>query len=324
MATYSPRWISMSTPDTAWISWSPMMYVFHRSYVRMTIPSRLSCSPRSTNASTACAILRLYSLSVDLHWSLVIHLHLRVIADGADHLVTSRDDLVPVFQTAQYLDVRCAGDARLHLAEYSALSTIHYEYALDLFFARLLRRRVEFHGLHISTFRLDFQIAFLPDGQGLNGNGEHIAPSSGCYFRRTRQPGPHFFGRIIERHHHLEILRFLAGYRALRSRETGRPDDGRVADLDHVALECAVRNGIDSDIGHLIQLHVNDVGLIHFHFGGDQRHVGYGHDHRARQIGQARNHGLTHAHRQIGHHTVERRVRIVFAQNIGRPGHNGV
>src|SRR6266849_2576894 len=287
-----------------------MMYVFHRSYVRMTIPSRLSCSPRSTNASTACAIFRLYSLGVDLHRSLVIHFNLRVIADGADHLVTACDDLVPVFQTAQYFYVRCACDTGLHLTEHGRLSSIHHEHTLDLFFARLLRCRTKFHRLHIGALRLGFQIALLTDGQGLNRDRQHIAPRSGGYFSRARQPGPHFVGRIIESHHHLEILSFLARYRALRSRETRRSHDGRVADLDHVAFEGSVRNGVDRDIGHLVQLDVYDIGLIHFHFGGDQRHVGDGHDHRARQIGQAWNHGLTHAHWQVGHYAVKRRVRI--------------
>src|SRR5581483_458249 len=134
IATYSPRLISMSTPDTAWISWSPMTYVFHKSKVRMTIPSRLSCSPRAISSlSATAATLRLLPSGL-LPWTLIIHLYLRIVADRANYLVTSGDDFITFLQPAGHLDVGGARDARFDLPE-RHLASGHHEHALDLLFA---------------------------------------------------------------------------------------------------------------------------------------------------------------------------------------------
>ena len=59
--------------------------------------------------------------------------------------------------------------------------------------------------------------------------------------RGAGEAGADLVGRIVEGDDHLEILGFLAGHGALRRSHAGGAEDGRVADLDHVALEGLVR-----------------------------------------------------------------------------------
>src|SRR5215831_11477639 len=148
-----------------------MTYVFQMSYVRMTMPSRLSCSPRwsASFSATAAMDLRSRFLSLLRRGGLVVDLHLRVVLDGADHLIGAGDDLVAVLQAAEDFDIGCAGNAGFHLTELRFLSGNH-EHALNLFLLRLFSGRI---GLDLSrsAFRaggFGFEVAPLPDGQRLN------------------------------------------------------------------------------------------------------------------------------------------------------------
>ena len=100
----------------------------------------------------------------------------------------------------------------------------------------------------------------------------------------------------IERYDDFEVLRFLAGSRALRSSQTGGANDSGVAYLDDFALEDSIRYRVDGHFSRLVQLHVHNVGLIHLNFGSDDRHVGNRHDGAGGGILHARNHGFAHAH----------------------------
>ena len=51
-------------------------------------------------------------------------------------------------------------------------------------------------------------------------------------------------------------------------------------------------------------LHVDDVGLVHLDFGGDDRHVGQRHQRAAGRILDADDDRLAFAHRQVGDHAV--------------------
>src|SRR5262245_38153732 len=131
-----------------------MTYVFHRSNVRMTIPSRLSCSPRAISSlSATAATMRILPLNLQLSVfefqpktvsrqsrrlilrllprTLIIHLYLGFVADGADDLVASGYDLVIFLQSAGDLDVGGSGDAGLHLAKRDFASG-NDKHALDL------------------------------------------------------------------------------------------------------------------------------------------------------------------------------------------------
>src|SRR5260370_17635647 len=99
----------------------------------MTIPSRFNCSPRSAGeiAVAVAMIVLTISLRFGLGGSLIIYLDFGFIAQGADHLVASGDDLVPFLQPAQHLNVGSSGDAFLHLAELSLLA-VNHDNALQL------------------------------------------------------------------------------------------------------------------------------------------------------------------------------------------------
>ena len=66
----------------------------------------------------------------------------------------------------------------------------------------------------------------------------------------------------------------------------------------------------------LVQAHVHDVGLVHFHFGRDHRHVRDGHDGAGRRVLHARHHGLAGANRQIGHDAVDGRSDVILGQDV--------
>src|ERR1035438_5535252 len=114
----------------------------------MTIPSRFSCSPRrrssflsatavmindSCSSIVACLALGRFD------GRLVIHLDLRVVGDGADNLVSARDDLRAFVEAGQHLDVGGAGDAGFHFVE-SSLPAGHNKHALNLFLRSEERR----------------------------------------------------------------------------------------------------------------------------------------------------------------------------------------
>src|SRR5579862_1536202 len=137
----------------------------------MTMPSRFSCSPRSSSSLSATAAMLAFH-----HWILIIHLHLRLIANRADHLVTAGDDLVAIPQAAGHFDIGGAGDTGLDFSEYG-LAARNDEYSLELFLERLLSCRIGARGgLGAAVLGLHVQVAALPDGERLDGNREHVLP----------------------------------------------------------------------------------------------------------------------------------------------------
>src|SRR5690348_1815998 len=107
----------------------------------MTMPSRRSCSPRSTSSSTAVAIL--YDCPVEhvkssarallglggYSRSLIIHLYLGIVPERANHLIAAGDNLVSRLQSRGDFDIRGAGYSRTDGVENSLLA-IHDENAL--------------------------------------------------------------------------------------------------------------------------------------------------------------------------------------------------
>src|SRR5208282_4415079 len=155
----------------------------------MTMPSFFNCSPRSTSASTACAMCS-FGLCLCFGWNFVIDLHARVRLDRADHLVTARDNLVTFLEAVQHFDVGGASDPRLHFAE-CCLGSRHDKYPLDFFLARLFRGRVKLRCLyHRAILRFGFEIAFLPDGQRLDGNCERPLASGSRDLGCAGKPWP--------------------------------------------------------------------------------------------------------------------------------------
>ena len=118
--------------------------------------------------------------------------------------------------------------------------------------------------------------------------------------------GPQFVVRIVERDHDLEVLGFFGAGGRLRSGDAGGAQQRLIADQGDVSLEDLAGNRVDGYIGRLADLDVDDVGLIHFDFGGDDAHVGDGHERGAFGVLNAFDDGLALAHRLVGHDAVKR------------------
>ncbi len=67
----------------------------------------------------------------------------------------------------------------------------------------------------------------------------------------------------------------------MASGDAGGAEEGLVADLGDVTFEDAAGKGIDGDVDGLVELDVDDVGLVDLDLGGDDGHVGEGHEGRA-------------------------------------------
>jgi hypothetical protein len=101
---------------------------------------------------------------------------------------------------------------------------------------------------------LGLEVALLADGERLNRDGNGILAGCGGDLGGARQSRANFVGRVIHGDHHLEILGFLAGNRALRSRHAGGPQNRRVADFGDVAGERLIGDRVDGDLGDLAEL----------------------------------------------------------------------
>ena len=95
-----------------------------------------------------------------------------------------------------------------------------------------------------------------------------------------------------------------------------------------ISITCPLKvlfgDGVDGDLGRLVEFHVDDIGLIHLHLGGDQGHVRNRHDQRACLILKTGNHGLAGPHRQVRHHAFNRRSTscacpecLLYAREVG-------
>ena len=73
----------------------------------------------------------------------------------------------------------------------------------------------------------------------------------------------------------------------------------------------------------MTQTHVDDVGFVHFDLGGDDRHVGQGHERAAGRILDANHDRFAFPYRQVGDHAVVGRGISGFFQNIGGVGQVG-
>src|ERR1022692_3912721 len=301
----------------------------------MTIPSFLSCSPRRMSSffsatadigddSCPSIVARLALGRFD--GRLVIDLDLRVVGDGADDLVGARDDLRAFVQTGQHLDIGGAGDAGFHFVE-GGLPAGHDEHALNLFLAGFLGDWIQL-GDRLCARRggsrlLRFQIALLADGERLDRNGERVFARGRGDFGGTGEPRADFIRRVVHGDYHLEVFGFLAGDGALRGGDAGGAQNGGVADFGHMAFEGLVGNGVDGDLRLLAEFHVDDIGFVDFHFGGDQRNIGAGYDEGAGLVLQSGNHGLTGADRQVGDYALERGVGIVLVENVAAAREDG-
>ncbi len=72
-----------------------------------------------------------------------------------------------------------------------------------------------------------------------------------------------------------------------------------------MALEDAAGQGIDGDVGGLVEGDVDDVGLVDLDLGGDDGHVGEGHDGGAAGVLNSDDDGLAFADGDVGDEAIE-------------------
>ncbi len=122
----------------------------------------------------------------------------------------------------------------------------------------------------------------------------------------VERPGRQFICRRIEGDHDLEVLGFFGAGGGLRRGHAGRAKQRLIADQGDVSLEGLAGNGVDADLGGLADLDVDDVSFVDLDLGGNDAHVGDGHEGRAFGVLNAFNHGLAFADRLVGHDAVKR------------------
>ena len=133
----------------------------------------------------------------------------------------------------------------------------------------------------------------------------------------AERPGRSDVGWIVHRHHDFEIAGFLGIGRRLRGgRLPGGAQNGQLAHLAHVALENLAGERVDGDFGGLALADVGDVGLIHFHFRGDDAHVRNRHQETAFGVLNSGYDVFAHAHSDVTDNAINRRRIGCFAQNV--------
>src|SRR6185369_919195 len=156
----------------------------------MTMPSLLSCAPRSAGdtGATACAMVCVYQITLRfcLDRGLIIYLDLAVISESANHLITSGDDFVAILKAAQYFDISSARNAGFYLMELGFFP-VDKKDALDLFLTGFLcdgiERRIAL--LILFPFLFRFQIALLANRESLDGNSYGLLASGGDHLSRA-------------------------------------------------------------------------------------------------------------------------------------------
>src|SRR3954447_393272 len=111
----------------------------------MTMPSLLSCAPRSAGDTLSNTCAMVYVLTIILRFGLgrglIIDFDLAVVAERANHFVTASDQLIAVLQASRDFDICRACDSRFHFAEFGLLA-VDDEDTLDLFLPGLLRNGI--------------------------------------------------------------------------------------------------------------------------------------------------------------------------------------
>ena len=87
--------------------------------------------------------------------------------------------------------------------------------------------------------------------------------------------------------------------------DSGGAEERLIADLSDVPFEDAAGQGIYSDVGWLIDGDVDDVCLVDLDFGGDDGHVGEGHQGGAFGVLNTEDDGLAFADRNVGDEAVK-------------------
>ena len=113
-----------------------------------------------------------------------------------------------------------------------------------------------------------FNIFLRAHRQRLNRNRQHVFLLCGLNLRAGGKSRTQIGRRIIERHHHFKIARFLRIRGGLRRGGLARRAQNReLAHLGHVPFENFPGDRINRNVRGVSLAHIGDIRFIHFHFG---------------------------------------------------------
>ncbi len=121
---------------------------------------------------------------------------------------------------------------------------------------------------------------------------------------------------LVEGDDDLEVLGLFGAGGALAGGDAGGAEEGLIADLGDVAFEDAAGQGIDGDVGGLVERDVDDVGLVDLDLGGDDGHVGEGHQGGSLGVLDADDDGLAFADGDVGDEAVEGGAAVGLVEGV--------
>ncbi len=124
-------------------------------------------------------------------------------------------------------------------------------------------------------------------------------------FSGRRKAGAQLVGGMVEGDDDLEVLGFLDAAGGLAGSDAGGAQQGLIADFGDMAFEDLAGQGVDGDVGGLAEGDIDDVGFIDLHFGGDDGHVGEGHEGGTLGVLNADDHSFSFADGLVGDDAVE-------------------
>ncbi len=130
------------------------------------------------------------------------------------------------------------------------------------------------------------------------------------------EAGPEVGRCLVEGDDDFEVFGFLGTGGALGGGEAGGAEEGLVADFGDVAFEDATGESVDGYICRLAHTDVDDVGFVDFDFGGDDGHVGEGHDGGSAGVLDAYNDGFALTDGDVGDEAVEGGAADGFVEGV--------
>jgi hypothetical protein len=218
------------------------------------------------------------------------------------------DDLVACFDAAEDFDVGGPCDAGGDGDEACAEAAVVVGDEVDTLDQLVLFSRGGV-GRGGGGFAVVLEEFILGDGialdQGLDGNGEGVGLVRGGDLGGAGEAGTEIDFGGVEGDDDLEVLGLFGAGGGLRGGDAGGAEEGLIADLGDLTGEGLVGEGVDGDLGGLAEGDVDDVGLVDFDLGGDDGHVGEGHQGGTLSVLDAEDDCLTLANGDVGDEAVE-------------------
>src|SRR6266851_1864190 len=179
----------------------------------------------------------------------IVHYYRGVWPQCAQGFVASCDDFVLFLESLGYFNVCDTADACFHRHK-EGFAFADNENALDLLFLGIgawgrgrssqSHAPVRFAGL----LRSLFQVFARAHSKSLDRYGQDTLAFGGADLGGCGKARPQTVRRIVERHHHLEVLSLLSARGRLGCRQTGAAQNRLRSDFGNVTLERLARHGV--------------------------------------------------------------------------------